>query len=184
MVVLPHRLIGRWRLLQAEVAALFAPIVAEIDGNLSADNFSRRAALRNAQKEAAASICAVQCRVRTAVVPTTSGHNVQFCCPSPRRYREAFSVDKTEDAWVNVAIGFHYNEGGPINGTLHYGGTDTSGAYSLALGGAVADAQILQVAGDFADPVSGNVHAFLDLDSGSDPVTLVLTAWFKARHQR
>jgi hypothetical protein len=184
VVVLPHRLVGRWRLLQAEVAALFAPLVAEIDGALSADNFARRAGIRNAQKAAASSICAVQCRVRTSVAPTVSGGNVRFCCASPRRYKQAFSVDGTDDSWVNVAIGFHYCDGGPIAGTFYYGGDFDTALYTLALPSSPPNAQILQLAGDFADPKTGNVYASLDIDSSDVPWDLMLTAWFKMRHQR
>ena len=185
MLSLPYKLSGRWKNLSAEVVADFQVILDALTGRIDARNFARKAAIRNDQKTEKFSICAVPCVIYFPTVPAAGVSKLHFVCPSPRRYSGKFSTGKTEDAWINIGVGFHYSYGGPIAGTLWYGGSPVGGyANTMALGAALPNTSILNLAGDFADPVTGNVYGALEVTSAAAVEGLTFLAWFKCRHQR
>jgi hypothetical protein len=186
VIDLPFRLQGRPRLLAAEVAEFFAPLVALINGGLTARNFARRAGIRNQQKERPCAYAVVKARaLRTAGVPTT----VKLAALAPQG-----------SDWSCIGIRFHLEYAGgidafptptPYEGTFNYGGsTGRDNAEAFDSTGWDGVTSLVSAEGGFEvdwgieDPITGDVLAEVDLTAGNAPMVFVLTAIFRTRHQR
>jgi len=183
MADLPFKLRGRWQLVSADIVALFAPLVTQINGVLSAANFSRKAGIRAAQRDVQHNTLTTACRVNGLITVPTSG--IKMVCPSPKRFKTAYNTDPLANVWVNYALTFMYGGGGPCTGSLGYGGSESApGTHTQNFTLAAAGTAILNTTGDNGDPATGNVFGLLNITAGAAPGDLVLVAWWRGVHSR
>ncbi len=172
MITLPMQLSARWRLLGAEVAAVFAPLVAEINGKLGSEHFTPRAAIPNALKAQPRGVAGGQARYKEVSAPLP----ILMPCRVPQR--------AGDDLWLMDGLSLTVGGGGPISGNIIAPYIAGMGATVIPFAGVAPGAPFvwngsLLEAGtnDFVPEVSINAVTAACQD-------IVLTVWFRTRHQR
>jgi hypothetical protein len=176
MLSIPVRLASRARLLAADVAAAFAPIVALINGNLAAENYAPGAIIANAAKQSANAIVPVQ--IFTALTP--QGATTTY------RFRVMPSVAPLHAIrWT--ATRTHLQAGGPnFSATIKLFRDAVQKGTTQAIvdpaSGAIFIDEVLDVAPTDADS-EWSVEVVVSTAGDSIP-SLVFAVWFKAPHVR
>lgn len=182
MVTIPYRLAARYQLMKADVAAVFAAIVNEINGGLmSARNFSRTMRLPNAKKVEQYGVFPVEVRFDPSVVGTKTYH---VAIPGPGcGLDEAVSLTVTHFT-VHIPA-----SAGALAGTVKLYRNDATGAL-VQIGGTVTivgGTTTYTVALTSAPAGTKDTRLRLDVQitAGAgiafDGVALV---WMKAKHVR
>ena len=176
-VSIPYRLTQRFRLVAAEVAAAFAPIVAAINGGLKADAFAPWMRLKNAHKVNDEGLLAIHFADWIQVGQT---HRIRMPIPGPGACAEPVSLEVVRWSYRGR------NDGGVnITGTVSLYRNNASGVETLVTSRAIP-------ATPFNDAVSSTPAGSKDTKlavefacTGGDTINdVAVTVWCKAQHVR
>jgi hypothetical protein len=177
-ISLPYRLAHRYRLVAAEVAAVFAPIVTAINGLLKADAFAPWARVKNANKVAPNGLLALHFHTGLAVGPTRRMH---VPLPGPGSCAEPVTLNIVRwsfQAKNDPAIA--------ITGTVSLYRNDSSGAETLVTSRTIPVAEWFNDA--VASAPAGDVDTRLSVEvtlTGGDTLNdVAATVWLEAAHVR
>jgi hypothetical protein len=189
MVTLPFTLAGKWKLVSDDVVSLFGGLWTEINGKLGTEHFAPRANIANSQKAQPYGLAAVQARI-----PATLSGGTLICRAPPRSgsniwQMQGFSLAVTgNEAAINPGYGISGRLDFPLLDPSVLNPQSGAGAHSITLTNPLNSGAPFNWDGDRGVPGSGDVvmsAGFGNILPVNQPlIDLVLTVWYKTRHQR